>query len=402
MSVINHDGYYWASSHDGPNHTPILEWREGAPKIYDTRDFSDAEYYYMEFKDGDSLGTFQLRKVLGPELFMKIRKKDTDTYLVLNNSHEAFLSVVEPLYQHIILGMGLPPEKVILMTGSFDIMQEVERVRERYDRDAVKVELCLDFEDTARSHYVVLREQGRWNPPKTMHNGPYKKKFLNFNRRWRLHRPTFVMMLKNAVILDEGFVSLAHSDCGTKWDEDLWSTIVSMHQDFPHIVSMAYDMREELMQMPELYLDQTDLVTNRAAIHITNAHNHLYEQSYFSLVSETNYYTSHEGYEASRFLSEKAWKPILFRHPFIMISTPGILSALRQIGYKTFEGVIDETYDTLQDDGLRLEAIIRETQRLCAFDDQERQDFIEGCKPILDHNFQVLSSKRQFHYRLNY
>ena len=85
-----------------------------------------------------------------------------------------------------------------------------------------------------------------------------------------------------------------------------------------------------------------------------------------------------------------------------MISTPGILNALRQIGYKTFEGVIDETYDTILDDGKRLEAIIRETQRLCAFNDQERQDFIRGCQETLEHNFLVLTNKRKFQHKLNY
>lgn len=402
MSVINKDGYYWASSTDGPNGSPVLEWRDGGPKLYQSRSFEDAEYYYMEFKDGDSLGTFQLRKIIPQDLYARIKNKNTDTYLVLNNSHEAFLSVVDPLYRHIVLGHNIPAEKIILMTGSFDIVEQIELVRERYSKPAVKAELTMDFEDTANSLYRVMREEKIWTPPNTMHDGPYEKKFLNFNRRWRLHRPTFVMMLKQAGLLDQGFVSLAKSDCGSCWDERMWSTIVNMHQNFPHIVSTAYDLKDELMQMPDLYLDESDLVTNRAVIRMTPAHNRLYEQSYFSLVSETNYYTSHQGYENSRFLSEKAWKPILFKHPFIMISTPGILNSLRQIGYKTFEGVIDETYDTIQDDGKRMEAIIRETQRLCAFNDQERRDFIRGCQETLDHNFIVLTNKRKFQHKLNY
>jgi hypothetical protein len=402
LSVINQSGYYWASSTDGHNRQPVLEWRDGMPKIYYSRNFEDANYYYMEFKDGEALGTFQLRKIIKPDLYAQIKNKNSNYYLILNNSHEAFMSVVDPLYRHIVLGHNIPAEKIILMTGSFDIVKEIETVRERYGKPAIKAELTMDFEDAAHSHYAVLTHEGRWNPPKTMHSGPYQKKFLNFNRRWRLHRPTFVMMLKQAGLLDQGFISLAKSDCGSRWDEQLWSTIVSMHQDFPHIVSMAYDMKDELMDMPDLYLDEQDLVTNRADIEMTTAHNKLYEQSYFSLVSETNFYTVHTGYEASRFLSEKAWKPILFKHPFLMISTPGILSALRQIGYKTFEGVIDETYDTIQDDGHRLEAIVRETQRLCAFNDKEREDFIRGCTPILEHNFQVLTRKRVFHHKLNY
>jgi hypothetical protein len=51
--------------------------------------------------------------------------------------------------------------------------------------------------------------------------------------------------------------------------------------------------------------------------------------------------------ELTIFLSEKAFKPIACSHPFIFMGNKGSLAKLREIGYKTFDGFIDETYDTL-------------------------------------------------------
>lgn len=402
MSIINSGGYYFASSHHGPGGTPLLEWVEGEPRIYHDRDWSDHTYYYLEIKDGEALGHHQLRTILDSQVLRDIRDANSDVYLVINNSHEAFLSVVDPIYRHVIMGHNIPEHKLIIMSGSFDLVQEIDRVANKYKLQSCKAELVMDFEGNAHYDYHVATEEETWLQPNTLHHGPYEKKFLNFNRRWRLHRPTFVMLLKHYGILDQGFVSLAPSDCGNSWNHELWMTIMNMHQRFPDITYIAHQLKEELMEMPDLYLDTPDLVYNHAPIDANAEHNRLYEQSYFSLVSETHYYMSHKGYEPTRFLSEKAWKPILFKHPFIMISTPNILSCLKQIGYKTFDGIIDESYDSILDDGQRMLAIVEETKRLASFTDEQRNEFIDQCKEICEYNFNVLTSKSQFTHRLNF
>lgn len=400
MSIINPTGYYYMSSHEGPGGTPTIEWREGAPKIFYTRNWDDGnEYFYIEFKDGEAFATNRLREILDFELLRAIKDLNNDTYLVLNNSHEAFLSVVEPIYRYIVMGHGIPPEKIILLSGSFDIAEEIERVRPMYNRGPIKAELDMPFEDMAHTFMEVSQHEGWWQAPKTLVDKSYDKKYINFNRRWRVHRPTFVMLLHAYGLLDKGYVSLAPSDDGQNWDQS-WKSVVVMNQDFPHLVSLAYKHREELINMPPLYLDHMDLVTNRAMPELGT--NYLYENSYFSLVSETHYYMSHSGYEPTRFLSEKAWKPIMFKHPFIMISTPGILTSLKQIGYQSFDGIINEDYDKISNDGDRMMAIIEETQRLCALTPEELTKFLNECREVCNFNYNVLLNKTKFQHRLNY
>ena len=81
--------------------------------------------------------------------------------------------------------------------------------------------------------------------------------------------------------------------------------------------------------------------------------------------------------EHSVFFSEKVFKPIAFKHPFILIAPPGSLSALKSLGYKTFSGLINESYDQERDDDVkRLIAILEETKRLDLLKGQELTDWL--------------------------
>ena len=86
------------------------------------------------------------------------------------------------------------------------------------------------------------------------------------------------------------------------------------------------------------------------------------------------------------FLSEKIYKPMAFKHPFIVFAQPGILKQLREYGYKTFHPFIDESYDDEKDDIKRFDMVVAEIERLNTFtDDQwiEWQKNIKAIPPIL-------------------
>jgi hypothetical protein len=141
-----------------------------------------------------------------------------------------------------------------------------------------------------------------------------------------------------------------------------------------------------------MYLDTTNLIENQAHLDI-NGPARYYEDSMFSVVTETNYFShNNEG----RFLSEKAFKPMAFKHPFVMMSVPQTLQSIRSLGYKTFHPMIDESYDTIIDDSARLMAIIREINRLCYFTEKQVIEFNKFCKPIVEHNYELLRTKKQF------
>ena len=117
----------------------------------------------------------------------------------------------------------------------------------------------------------------------------------------------------------------------------------------------------------------------------------LYEDSYFSIVTETNFF-GHTG----RFLSEKTFKPMLYKHPFILLCDPYSLPLLKQIGYKTFHPYIDESYDNEPNDVKRLKMILNEVNRLCNLTELELFEFIDKVKEITIYNHNLLINKPNF------
>jgi hypothetical protein len=79
-----------------------------------------------------------------------------------------------------------------------------------------------------------------------------------------------------------------------------------------------------------------------------------YNTTCFSLVAET----AVELPDQSMFITEKTFKPIAFRHPFMIFGLPLTLKYLKSQGFETFENLFDESYDSEIDELKRL-AIIK-------------------------------------------
>jgi len=77
-----------------------------------------------------------------------------------------------------------------------------------------------------------------------------------------------------------------------------------------------------------------------------------YSDTYFSLVVETLV-------SGPKFTTEKSFKPMAFRHPYIIIGQPGILSRLKHLGFETYDNLFDESYDTILNFNLRANAVIK-------------------------------------------
>jgi hypothetical protein len=87
-------------------------------------------------------------------------------------------------------------------------------------------------------------------------------------------------------------------------------------------------------------------------------------------------------------LTEKTFKPICLRMPFVLVSTAGSLEYLRQYGFQTFDHIWHEDYDLEIDDEKRLEKIARLLKDLDDQSPRELQRIYQAAVPVLEHNFQ--------------
>jgi hypothetical protein len=127
----------------------------------------------------------------------------------------------------------------------------------------------------------------------------------------------------------------------------------------------------------------------------------LARSSLFSLITETIFETSVDlDDERSQsimhcfpvaFLTEKVWKAVRTKHPFIIASAPHTIAAFKDLGYKSFHPYINESYDSIENDYERLIAIMDEVTRLCNMSDQETSEWLEKVHEITDYNYQKLS-----------
>ena len=81
----------------------------------------------------------------------------------------------------------------------------------------------------------------------------------------------------------------------------------------------------------------------------------IYNNTKFSIIPESIW----KG--AKPFITEKTWRSIACKHPFVMASTPGTLRYLENLGYKTFENYLKQ-YDHIVDSNERLKVIVQNTK----------------------------------------
>ena len=218
-----------------------------------------------------------------------------------------------------------------------------------------------------------------------------QKVFLSFNKNTRLHRLYLASEMIRRNLVDKAFVSM-YLDY-TNFDPDVYLMYLlnGIETFFPKNHKRVTDILRTTKHLFPMVLNYDD--EEITPMDIINNVTH-FNESYFSLVTETKFLRDLPGIQDTQMdchlFSEKTYKPILARHPFILMSRPGSLAALRQRGYKTFHPYIDESYDSIVDDEDRIEAIIDEVERLSKFTDEEWLAWQADIQHIVEHNFNNL------------
>lgn len=119
----------------------------------------------------------------------------------------------------------------------------------------------------------------------------------------------------------------------------------------------------------------------------------LVESSFMQIVCETSFVESLEKKNPTIFLTEKTYKPIFYKQPFILVSEPFSLRYLRSMGYKTFSSFIDESYDFIIDPQQRMKHITNEILKINNMSLEQLEDIRVQIQDIVEHNYNVFMSR---------
>jgi hypothetical protein len=213
----------------------------------------------------------------------------------------------------------------------------------------------------------------------------YKYDFISFNRiinNDRSYRIYFVSLLKEQGLLDHGQVSFNVTDnLFDDWRDEVADTNTKLSE---HAKRHA---EQHLINISKLVIDKEQL-PGSASANIPRTIPGWFPQddqpnadAFWHVVTETVFYYN------KLHLTEKIFKPIVSKQPFMLLAAPGNLEYLRSYGFKTFDGIIDESYDQIQDNDARIDAVVKQLAWYCGLSADKKQDIQTKLEPIIEHNF---------------
>jgi hypothetical protein len=87
------------------------------------------------------------------------------------------------------------------------------------------------------------------------------------------------------------------------------------------------------------------------------------------------------------YLSEKSYKGITSKRPFVILGAPKSLQLLKDYGFRTFDQWWDESYDSEQSIDRRLVKVYAIIKKLCNLSIDELKNMCDEMSPILEYNF---------------
>ena len=191
-----------------------------------------------------------------------------------------------------------------------------------------------------------------------------KKIYSMFNIRSDKHVGSLLAlsMLDRLNLLKEGYISSDILDLQSAWNK--------IKYQLPNDSKLRYLQLDSIKNTKDVYLKPIDITDSLKLSNI-------------NIVIEA-YYNDYPKYRYP-LITEKLWRNIFLKKPFILVGQKNTLKYFNNLGYKTFHPYIDESYDNLEDD-YRVKAAINQVIKLINFTDKQWISFFNNINPILEHN----------------
>lgn len=327
---------------------------------------------------GDYFWKFMSKKALN-------EVKNRNGIILIDYSMEPFLSLLHhQMLTDCLRDSDIPQDSIYVMVNSFNAKELYEGwyTPEERKYNVINTPFCLEhssfhyFNSINRGEDVVLTTSKFLETKNTLR----KNHFLMKIKAYREHRIKMLAFLSNDGLLDLGDWSFSG---GKNFSE---------HPDFQHAVrDLSLENIEGVKALVNEgpYNLQSEQNVNFNDINAWTDKEYLpHTTSYFDICFESFFYDHSEVLS----LTEKIFKPIVNFQPFVFIATKGTLQLLKDLGFKTFEPFIDESYDQEVDNDKRLQQAYEQIKKLCLMSKEEIHNWYWNMEEILIHNHKHLLS----------
>jgi hypothetical protein len=141
-----------------------------------------------------------------------------------------------------------------------------------------------------------------------------------------------------------------------------------------------------------MWLGETDEFKNSFSSCLFNFNIDYHEAENFYSFEDYKEFKNKNDWWKEDVLSEKLFRSIIYKRPFIRFGMPNGLKVLRSWGFKTFDGILfDERYDDIDDCFERIEHILDQvtTYLDMPFNSLKEKVYSDEVQEVLDHNYNL-------------
>jgi hypothetical protein len=217
-------------------------------------------------------------------------------------------------------------------------------------------------------------QRNRASPALKIHTQPRERDFTVLNRLHKPWRALAMADLKSLDLLDNSYWSYCES--GEFADAEC---------------PIEIDAIAGLRTATEEFLRSAPYISDELDHDQRNDHSTLvpkyHVNSYCNIVMETHFDADQSG---GTFLTEKTFKPIKHGQMFFVAGPAGSLQVLRDLGYRVFDSVLDNSYDLETDHTQRWMALTRAIY----FAQTELPRLFEQARSDIEHNQQLFQASK--------
>lgn len=273
----------------------------------------------------------------------------------------------------------------ILVTTEKD-SEPVKKIQEKYNWPVIDyfhhIFAASDWFRSYKFHEGILPVRAR----------SIQKKFITFNRitgNSRVYRSIFISELAKRNLLHLGNISYSkicpvHGNYKENLLHAASNQLIDLsyaHETIKVLDNLDHELRIDFKEEEFIQNDSMTLGPINALM-----------ESFVYVVTETCFW------EKKKHLTEKIFKPIVSKQPFILLGCANNLEYLRDYGFKTFNKWWDESYDKIEDPILRLNAVVDIVEQICKLSNDDITSLLVEMENVLNYNYRLFFSEKFIEY----